>query len=373
MERARSPSAARESRAATAAPAGLERTALVLAGGNALGAFEAGACRMLNEKGVRPEWIVGTSIGAVNGAILAGNPVERRSEALRRFWSDAALPGQRLPGQIQAMLFGSPAVFHPNYRGMISNEPDAVGLYDLSPLQRSLRNHVDFELLNRGDLRLSIVATDLESGEEVLFDSRADRIGPEHIMASCALLPEFRPVEIGGRLLGDGGLVANLPLDVARREPEEGRACIAIDLFDGEGRPSTTLAEATARRQELMFASQSRWFLEAYRREDEVRRRLRALVDLLPDELRDRPEAKAALSEAYRPAMPLIRLAWRPGYEIGLRPFDYSERAVAVRWTAGERTAAEALRAFKEGGDARGENATIQVVRGDGRSRLAAE
>jgi hypothetical protein len=105
-----------------------------------------------------------------------------------------------------------------------------------------------------------------------------------------------------------------------------------------------------------MFASQSRWFLEAYRREDEVRSRLRAVLDLIPDELRERPEVKTALSEAYRPVMSLVRLAWRPGHEIGIRPFDYSERAVAVRWTAGERTAAEALRALREGREARGED-----------------
>jgi NTE family protein len=367
----------------------LEHTALVLAGGNALGAFEAGAYRMLSDEGVCPEWIVGSSIGAVNGAIIAGNPVEHRNEALRSFWSDAALPGlgwpgaltpaadaaQRLPGQMQAMLFGTPAVFVPNYRGMIARQPSEIGLYDLSPLRPSLGNHVDFDLLNRGDVRLTVVAIDLESGEEVLFDTRTDRIGPEHIIASCALLPEFRPVEIGRRLLGDGGLVANLPLDVVRREPDEGRVCIAIDLFDGEGRPPATLGEAAVRRQELMFASQSRWFLEAYRREDEIRSRLRAVLDLIPDELRERPEVKTAVSEAYRPVMPLIRLAWRPGYEIGIRPFDYSERAVAVRWTAGERTAAEALRAFSEGREARGENATIEVVRGDGDGRppMAAE
>lgn len=153
-------SASRGTRASTAAPAGLERSALVLAGGNALGAFEARACRMLNDEGVCPEWIVGSSIGAVNGAIIAGNPVEARNEALRRFWSDAALPGcawageyapagdaaQRLPGQLQAMLFGTPAVFVPNYRGMIARQPSEIGLYDLSPLRRSLGNHVDFDL-----------------------------------------------------------------------------------------------------------------------------------------------------------------------------------------------------------------------------------
>ena len=322
---------------------------------------------------------VGTSIGAVNGAIIAGNPINRRNEALRRFWSEAAVPGlgwvgdivpwggaaQRLVGQAQAMLFGSPAVFVPNYRSMIANEPRAIGLYDLSPLRRSLEKLVDFDLLNQGGVRLTVVTVDLESGDEVLFDTRTDRVGPEHIMAGGGLVPDFRPVEIGGRLLGDGGLLANLPVDVVRREPEDGRVCIAIDLFDGEGR-FTTIGEAACRRQELMFASQSRWLLEAYRREDEVRSRLRAVVDLIPERLRERPDVKAALSEAYRPEMNLVRLAWRPGNEIGNRAYDYSPRAIAVRWQAGEHTAAAALSAFRDGRDPGGENATIQVIRGAG-------
>lgn len=364
----------------------MERTALVLAGGNALGAFEAGACRVLHDEGVRPHWIVGTSIGAVNGAIIAGNPIERRIEALRRFWSAAALPGlgwsgdmvpwaraaQRLAGQMQALLFGSPAVFMPNYQAMVSNEPCAIGLYDLGRLRRSLAQFVDFDLLNRGGVRLTVVAVDLESGDEVLFDTRTGWIGPEHVVASGALLPEFRPVEIAGRLLGDGGLLSNLPIDIVRREPEHGRVCIAVDLFDGEGRPFATIGEAVMRRQELMFASQSRWLLEAYRREDELRNRLRAVLPLIPEELRQRPEVMAASSEAYRPEMNLVRLAWCPGNEIGIRSYDYSHRAVAVRWKAGERAAAEALSALRHGHDTRAENAKIQVIRGAGNGRQKA-
>lgn len=349
----------------------------MLGGGNSLGAFQAGACCVLHDENIRPEWIVGTSIGAVHAAIIAGNPIERRKDALRQFWSEAAVPGlgwigemvpwgnlaQRLVGQFQASLFGSPAIFAPHPTGMIAYERGSVGLYQLSRLQRSLQRLVDFDLLNEGDVRVTLVSTDIESGDEVLFDTQSDRIGPEHVVASGALMPEFRPVEIGGRLLGDGGFVANLPIDVVRREPEEGRVCIAVDLFDGEGRRFATLTEAMIRRAELFFASQSRWFLEAYRREDEVRRRLREVMDLLPDELRERPEMAAALSEAYRPEMDLVRLAWCPGNEIGNRAYDYSPRAITLRWTAGERTAAAALSAFREGHAAKGENAKIQVIR----------
>jgi NTE family protein len=232
--------------------------ALVLAGGNALGAFEAGAHQALHDQGLRPDWVVGTSIGAVNGAIIAGNPPERRQEALWEFWSKAAWPMaggasaddglvqlvQRLAGQLQTASFGNRAMFVPNPGGMVVPEASALGLYDLSPLRGTLESLIDFDFLNEGSVRLTVVAVDLETGDEVLFDTRADRIGPEHIMASNALIPDFKPVEIGGCLLGDGGLASNLPLDVVRREPEEDRLCIAIELFSSEGngaRPSARL------------------------------------------------------------------------------------------------------------------------------------
>ncbi len=166
--------------------------ALVLAGGNALGAFEARAYQTLHDQSLRPDWVVGTSIGAVNGAIIAGNPPERRKEALREFWSKAAWPTaggamaavglvqamQRLAGQLQTASFGSPAMFMPSFIGMAAFRVGTIGLYDLSPLRSTLERLVDFDLLNTGTVRLTVVAVDLETGDEVLFDTQTDRLGP---------------------------------------------------------------------------------------------------------------------------------------------------------------------------------------------------
>jgi NTE family protein len=336
---------------------------LVLAGGNALGAFQAGAYQALYENGVLPDWIVGASIGAVNGALIVGNPVERRLEALQAFWSKAALPTgpgwgsapaiftelRRLYGQTQAMLFGSPAVFTPNYAGLMASEASAVGVYSLDPLRRSLERLVDFERLNRGDTRFSVVATDLETGAEVLFDTREGWIGPDHIVASSALLPEFRPVEIEGRLLGDGGLTSNQPLDVVWRERDRDGVCIAVDLFNPVSRRFNTVGEAMLRRNELFFTSQSRRILEAYEREDRLRDALRAALTLNPEDRRDTPDfqtARRALAE--RPPLKIVRLVWRSGEEVGNYLYDYSDVAVATRWKAGERAAAEALQAMAD-------------------------
>jgi NTE family protein len=349
-------------RAGAEAPTAAQRLALVLAGGNALGAFEAGAYQTLHDHGLQPDWVVGTSIGAVNGAIIAGNPPERRTEALQEFWSKAAWPAaggaavasnelvqamQRFAGQLQTASFGNSAMFVPSFLGLAANGAGTVGLYDLSPLRSTLEQLVDFDLLNTGTVRLTVVAVDLETGDEVLFDTKTDRLGPEHIMASNALLPDFRPIEIEGYLYGDGGLVSNLPVDVVRREPDEDRLCVAIELFSAPRQRCTTFAEAVARRQELLFVNQSRWFLEAYAREDRVRNTLRAVLDLVPKELRDRPEVRAALVEADRPDMRLVTIGGDPGPEVGSWFYDYSEQAIMRRWDAGASKARDALTALQ--------------------------
>ena len=193
--------------------------ALVLGGGNALGAYLAGAYERLHEQGVRPERIVGASIGAVTGAILAGNPPERRLERLQAFWAEAALahrPG-RAPAGLRgrqvyngahaalAAALGRPSIFGHRYPGLWSilpGMPGDVALYDHAPLRRTLERLVDFDRLNRADeVRFALACTDLETGEDVYFDNTRHEIGPEHVLASAAIAPLFPPVEIDGRLL----------------------------------------------------------------------------------------------------------------------------------------------------------------------------
>jgi NTE family protein len=339
-----------------------DRIALVLAGGKALGAFEAGAYEKLHDAGIRPDWIVGSSIGAINGALIAGNPVEGRMEALRRFWQKAIVPSpvwgpvfalwgeasRRWAAQAEAMAFGSPAVFAPNpfsFAGYaLPAPPGSMGFYDLTPLRRSLEEFVDFELLNRGGVRLTVVATDLETGEEVVFDTERTRIGPEHIIASGAMLTEFPPVDVGGRLYVDGGLQSNLPIDVVRREARENLLCFAFDLFSGHGRRFRNLVEATVRRQELMLVSQAHLVLQAHEREEALRRALRAVIDLVPEDRRGDPEVSRAVAEAGRAEITLVRMAWPSGEEVGVNTYDWSERTLSERWEAGQRAASAALR-----------------------------
>jgi NTE family protein len=303
-----------------AEPTPAPRRAMVLSGGVALGAFEAGAYAALEEAGTPlPDWFVGASIGAVNAAIVAGNPPGRRVERLRRFWDSVArdptpatsfLLGPPPDGgawrrayneaaALQALLLGRPGLFRP--RLAVGERMGAVpSLYDLEPLRERLPELLDFDLLNSGGTRLSVAATDVVGGERVVFDTaRGDaRIGPEHIAASCALLPIFAPVEIEGRLLGDGGLAANAPVDLVLDEPDAGDV--------------------------LCF---------------------------LPPELRDDPEVASILAEAEgggARSATVLCVGYRasPDQAKPGDAFDFSPATLADRWDAGARGMREALRRF---------------------------
>ncbi len=193
---------------------------LVLSGGVALGAYQAGAYTALHEhQKLLPQHLAGSSIGAVNAALIAGNPPEQRIGRLHEFWEtitpepgilEALWPGTSPGGPwrhtsnwfdvLQTRLFGRAGVFQPRMPEMMLG--DVTSIYDLGPLRARLETLVDFERLNSGEARVSVVTTDVQTGQEVVFDTTAgDRIGPDHLLASCGFLPDFPPVEIQGRLL----------------------------------------------------------------------------------------------------------------------------------------------------------------------------
>ncbi|ODN70640.1 patatin-like phospholipase family protein [Methylobrevis pamukkalensis] len=306
---------------------------LVLGGGNALGAYHLGACEALLGAGWEPARLVGTSIGAVTSAILAGNPPERRLAQLRAFWDRACQPEVQgfwpFPGPLRAgfgtspalaaLAGGRPGLFGPRYPGLLSLLPGMPGdraIRDHRPMARTLRELIDFDLLNSSETRVSIVAVDMEAGEEVWFDNRESRITPEHLLACTALAPLFPPVEIDGRLLCDAGLANNLPIDRIFRTPPGTRSlCIAIDLFSARGGRPETLGETVTRVQDLGFAMQARRAVAVLRRELDLLQRLD------PD----------------RPGAILAHLAYR-GQETdrALKPFDFSARSLRSRTAQGE-------------------------------------
>jgi NTE family protein len=343
-----------------------ERVALVLSGGVGLGAYQAGAYAGLHEGGPRPDWLAGSSIGAVNAAIIAGAPPESRVERLQRFWDAASLEPVPQPGLLgsawmqgplrhaanwmsvlQARMLGSPGLFQPRLPGLSSGE--APSAYDLAPMRALLASLVDFGRLNGGEVRVSVVATDIETGEAVAFDTaRGDCIELDHLLATCGFLPEFALLEMNGRLLGDGGLVANAPLDTVLRDRDQPGAdllCFVLDLYTRSGGRPRTLEIGAARRAGLLFANQTWRSLEAFRHEERFRSVLRGLAERLPEGARSDPELAWALADSER-SIDLLYLSYQaPAHEAGPdKPFDFSRASLQDRWQAGLLDMREALR-----------------------------
>jgi NTE family protein len=311
------------------------QVSLVLGGGNALGAYHLGVCESLLGASLAPAWYLGASIGAISGAILVGNPPDRRLERLRRFWSLATQPGVGFAAlsewlsrearawvnndhALNALAFGRPGLFRSRVSGVSPSRSrlSGWGLRDQRPLAETLRQLIDFGRLNGAREKLSIITINIESGEEVWFDNWKDEIGPEHLMAATALAPLFPPVEIEGRLLCDAGLGNNLPIDRLFREApaDEDLLCIAVDLYHAaHGRPAT-LDETVARVQDLMFALQSQRAVEALSREQALVRRLE-------------PHGRSAI---------LCHLAYQaPDHQRALKALDFSRASLDERISQG--------------------------------------
>ena len=315
---------------------------LILSGGVGLGAYQGGAVACLSARGIEPVWLAGSSVGAVNAAVIAAaapNDRVAKLEALwQRGWPLAGGAAGAMAGPwrhatnwataIGTRMMGATGFFHPRMPRPFGN---FRSFYDLEPLRERVSALVDFERLNGGTMRTTIAATDLESGELVLFDTaRGDRIEMDHLLASCGFLPEFAPVEIGDRMFGDGGLSANAPIEALHVDPPQGPLTIfVIDLFARDGARPASLEDAITRKNDLTFSNQTWQRLEAYCREHELRRRLDALQG---GGGQGKPHRVLYLS--YRP---------EPADAISDKTYDYSPHSIDARWQAGRADMEEAL------------------------------
>jgi NTE family protein len=251
-------------------PAG-KRIALVFQGGGALGAYQGGVFQALEEGGYAPDWVAGTSIGAINGGIIAGNTVENRLRRLQDFWeavsdadfwrvlgdSEAARHASSSWTILRAFALGRPGFFAPRWFQpsvvFPTGSAETASYYDTAPLRETLERLIDFALLNGGGTRLSVGAVNVLTGGLRYFDSRSDRIGPEHLMASGALPPGFPAVRIEGALYWDGGIYSNTPLEVVLDQvPRTDTLCFMISLFNPAGAEPRSLTEVETRHKDIL-------------------------------------------------------------------------------------------------------------------------
>ncbi|MEI9931436.1 MAG: patatin-like phospholipase family protein [Rhizomicrobium sp.] len=346
-----------------------EQGILLLQGGGALGAYQAGAFEALCEHGIQVDWIAGISIGAINAAIIAGNPPETRVARLREFWMrvSSGVAGKPALDNSLARMFsnemsaalvathGAPGFFSPRIVPPAlapAGTREALSYYDTSPLQATLDELVDFDLLNSGAVRVSVGAVGVRSGNFAYFDTH-DRdpnrrtVGVRQIMASGALPPGFPPVEIDEHYYWDGGLVSNTPLqyvmDIAGVDHDA--EIFQVDLFSAKGPMPRTLYEAAGREKDIRYSSRTRLNTDMARATQRHRAALRNLLERLPEQFtgdKDVELLRALCENA--PAIALVHLIYRNrNYETQAKDYLFSRAAVLDHWAAGKRDVEKTL------------------------------
>ena len=409
-----------------------ECIALLLQGGGALGAYQGGVYQALSEARLHPDWVAGISIGAINSALIAGNPPEARVERLRKFWelvtmaplwgaagqiatgekhgpmhglidhttaaatsiaamslalvsskplaehaenlreflkqtattamsswpSDlAAFAGRGdvmrgLANQMSAalaVLRGAPGFFAPRLPTpwlQPAGSVEATSYYDSAPLKATLERLIDFDRINAGEMRFSVGAVNVGTGNFVYFDNRTHTIAPEHVMASGALPPGFPAIEIEGEHYWDGGLVSNTPLQwVLESEPHRDTLAFQVDLWSARGVFPRNMAEVATRQKEIQYSSRTRANSDRFKHTQRLRSALSRLLQKLPEDLKDSPEVAVLSPAATHKVYNLVQLIYRSKkYEGDSKDYEFSRSSMEEHWRAGYHDTIRTLR-----------------------------
>jgi len=358
-----SPRRTSSARSATAPDAPVEEEAiLVLQGGGALGAYQAGVFESLGKVYREPNWVAGISIGAINAALIAGNAAAHRVARLREFWEgvSSALPTPLIGAPTtarealnethasQVMLFGVPGFFKPRFPPAPFQPPgtlEAISYYDTSPLAATLERLVDFDRINAGVVRLSVGAVNVRTGNFEYFDSAKQAIDARHIMASGALPPGFPPVEIDGEHYWDGGLVSNTPLQYVLDQPGRRRRVVfQVDLFAARGALPQNLGEVTEREKDIRFSSRTRLNTTNEMDRQVISQAAQRLIAKLPPEWRDDPDLRALSRVRCEAAVDVVHLIYRSKhYESQSKDYEFSRLSMQEHWDAGRADMAHTL------------------------------
>ena len=339
------------------------KTALVLQGGGALGAYQAGVYQALSEAGYEPDWLAGISIGAINAAIIAGNPPKDRLARLQQFWERVTLPMPPLSefgefshqffnraSAMAAVLFGASGFFRPRFPFALlqpQGTRGALSFYDTAPLRATLEELIDFDLINNSrSIRLSLGAVNIRSANFVYFDNSKRTLTVDHVMASAARPPGFPPVAIEGEYFWDGGLVSNTPLSyLLENGPHEDTLAFQVDLFNALGQMPRDIWEVSERCKDIAYSSRTRLNTDHFRQKHRLRRAIAYLYERLPEDVKERPEIKALHAECEDHAVSIVHLIYRrKNYENHSKDYEFSQTSMREHWQAGLDDAHRTLR-----------------------------
>jgi NTE family protein len=336
-----------------------ERIALLLQGGGALGAYQGGVYQALAESDLHPDWVAGISIGAINAALIAGNPPERRVERLRDFWETVTqsplgvpyLASVDIKSDMQrqminhframgAMLWGASNFFRPRIPPPIfmpAGNPGNLAFYDISPLKALLERLVDFDRINAQETRFSVGATNIRTGNLTYFDNMTHKVGPAHVMASGSLPPGFPATEVDGEFYWDGGILSNTPLEwVLDARPREDTLAFQVDLWSARGELPRDMIEVDTRQKDIRYSSRTRAGTDQFRRMQALRRAAAKLLDEMPKELRQSAEAELLAQEADHKVYNVIHLIYHArNYEGASKDYEFSRRTMEEHWKTG--------------------------------------
>jgi NTE family protein len=325
---------------------------LVLEGGGALGSYQTGVYQALHEAGIEPDWLIGTSIGAINASLIAGNTAQDRLARLKEFWKRVeqspiwafrdALPGfdARL-SYWSTITQGIPGFFRPN---PLAHAGDAyplgaerAGYYSTTPLEATLSELVDFDLVNRGKPRLTVGAAHVRTSQMRYFDSRDGALGVKHILASGALPPAFPAVRIDGELYWDGGILSNTPTEVVFDDnPRQNALIFSVHLWNPHGAEPITMAEVLNRHKDVQYSSRIASHIARHQQAHRLRHVINQLAARLPEAERDSPAVRELAGYGCQTRMHVVRLlAPQLDRETHTKDIDFSPAGIMRRWDAG--------------------------------------
>jgi NTE family protein len=329
-----------------------DQVVLVFQGGGALGAYQAGVYQALQEAGIEPDWVIGTSIGAINAALIAGNAPENRLARLREFWRRmthnpwiqmaGAIPGfGAQSANAMTVMSGLPAFFKPNpwafLGGNIPLGSELAGYYSTEPLEKTLAELVDMDRLNAGAPRLTVGAANVQTGEMRYFDSREGPLSVRHVMASGALPPAFPAVRIDGELYWDGGILSNTPVEaVFDDNPRRNGLVFAVHVWSPNGPEPDSIQRVISRQKDLQYSSRAASHIARQKQLHRLRHIIAELAARLPDEVRQSPEVRELAAYGCLTRTHVVRLLAPPlAGEDHAKDIDFSPDGIRARWDAG--------------------------------------